>query len=156
MERLIRAIQSKNEARVIEALREPSVIYKPGGRSELDAHWLIEKVQDLKTQLPGRELSDNDHLRKRVLGALIGEAMMTSLAVDQRERELVRKVIAGRTASNSMTESGMAFETMEKIYAHFENLKKQLKALQADEKITPDEFYSVWDHAANGAIYFTP
>src|SRR3989344_4968164 len=138
MQRLIRAIQLRNETKVIEALKEPSVIYKPGGNSELDAHWLIEKIQDLKEHLPGNELSDNDRLRKRVLGALIGEAMMARLNLDQTEP------------------SGLAHETMEKIYAHFDKLKAQLKTLHDNEKITSDEFYSIWDHAANGAIYFTP
>lgn len=156
MERLIEAIRSHSEPNVIEALRNPEVIYKPGGAKDLDANWLIEKVHELKEKLPGEELSLNDRLRKRVLGALIGEAMMNHLGTDQRERELVRKVIATRTASDNIVESKLAFETMEKIYAHFENLKKQLQALKADSKIDPDEFYSVWDHAANGAIYFTP
>ena len=156
MQRLIRAIQLHNETKVIEALKEPSVIYKPGGNSELDAHWLIEKIQDLKEHLPGNELSDNDRLRKRVLGALIGEAMMARLNVDQKERELVRQVIAKRTALDQTEPSGLAHETMEKIYAHFDKLKAQLKTLHANEKITSDEFYSIWDHAANGAIYFTP
>ncbi|HLD62625.1 MAG TPA: hypothetical protein VI875_02040 [Candidatus Norongarragalinales archaeon] len=156
MQRLIRAIQLHNETKVIEALKEPSVIYKPDGNSELDAHWLIEKVKDLKEQLPGEELSDNDRLRKRVLGALIGEAMMARLNVDQKERELVRRVIAKRTALDHIEPSGLAHETMKQIYDHFDKLKDQLKTLHANEKINSDEFYSIWDHAANGAIYFTP
>ena len=156
MQRLIRAIQLHNETKVIEALKEPSVIYKPDGNSELDAHWLIEKVKDLKEQLPGEELSDNDRLRKRVLGALIGEAMMARLNVDQKERELVRRVIAKRTALDHIEPSELAYETMKQIYDHFDKLKDQLKTLHANEKINSDEFYSIWDHAANGAIYFTP
>ncbi|GEM_PF-6101313 len=155
MERLIEAISQGSEEKVIHELRKKEILASHG-KFDLNADWLVERVSELKEKLPGPELSPNDRLRKRVLGAILGEAMMEHLNIEMKEREMVRTVIAKRVAKDEIFESGMAQQTMKSIYDKFDDLKSQLKEKEAEGKLDPNGFYSIWDHASNGAIYFTP
>ncbi|MEM4255605.1 MAG: hypothetical protein QXR53_04760 [Candidatus Norongarragalinales archaeon] len=155
MERLIEAISQGRPDKVIHELRNKE-INSSSGKFDLNADWLVERVAQLKERLPGPELSPNDRLRKRVLGAVLGEAMMEHLDIAPSQREIVRRVIAKRVAKDEIFESGMAEATLVRIYEKFDDLKKQLNEKKAGGGLDADSFYSIWDHVANGAIYFTP
>ncbi len=155
MKEIIQAIRKADPAAIRRAL--DGYVGRDAGLSrKFDAKWLVGRVDELQNLLPGAELSENDRLRKKSVGAVLSEAMMRHLKVSDHDIARVRGVVASRLVSDDYIEGGHAEEMLTRIYKTFDELKWQLKDLHSQNQIDDDHFYRVWDHAANGAIYFTP
>jgi hypothetical protein len=164
MKAFITAVKSRDFEKVRRALPELSLNAPGNKRFNLSGNWLVAHVDKLTRALPGPEIRKNNkmgknyELRKKVLGALLGEAVMRHLGITGQEREKVRDVIAQRIVSESsdIDESDLAEETMMRVYAKFSELKTQLNGMRTRHRINDAKHYEVWDHASKAAIYFTP
>lgn len=153
MERLARAVRNRKPEEICSALRNLD-------GSVPNSRWLLEKIDELKTHLPGKIHSEEYNLRVAAYGVAFAELLLRTLDASEEEKDSVREALAYHCVQNreklkelASSNPQLAKKFVERVLKANDKVKNELDELTKRRFLDVEKRTEVDDHLGNGLNY---